>query len=56
MRPPARLILPGREMAGIKYSFGASEVGLGYKYLAVQPNGLQTVGNNTFMLCYSVHF
>ena len=24
-------------MAGIKYAFGASEVGLGYKYLAIQP-------------------
>lgn len=43
-------------MAGIKYAFGASEVGLGYKYLAVQPSGLNTIGNNTFMLSYTLHF
>ena len=43
-------------MAGIKYVFGSSELGVGWKYLAVQPSGLQTVGNNAFMLSYTVHF
>lgn len=43
-------------MAGIKYAFGSSEVGLGYKYLAVQPSGLDTIGNNTFTLSYTLHF
>lgn len=43
-------------MAGIKYAFGSSELGLGYKYLAVQPSGLDTVGNNAFLLSYTLHF
>ena len=43
-------------MAGIRYKFGSSELGLGYKYLAVQPSGLQTVGNNAFMVSYTFHF
>jgi len=43
-------------MAGVKYSFGSSEVGVGYKYLAVQPSGLETEGNNTILLCYTLHF
>jgi opacity protein-like surface antigen len=43
-------------MAGIRYAFGSSEVGLGYKYLAVQPFGFQTQGNNTIFLSYTFHF
>ncbi len=43
-------------MVGLKYAFGPSEVGLGYKYLAVQPSGAKTVGNNSIMLSYTVHF
>jgi opacity protein-like surface antigen len=43
-------------MAGIQYRFGSSEVGLGYKYLAVQPFGWDTVGNNTIFLAYTFHF
>lgn len=43
-------------MAGIQYRFGSSEVGLGYKYLAVQPFGWDTVGNNTIFSAYTFHF
>lgn len=43
-------------MAGIKYAFANSEVGLGYKYLAVQPSGLRTIGNNMILLSYTMHF
>jgi opacity protein-like surface antigen len=42
--------------AGIKYKFGASELGLGYKYLASQPSGLQTVGNSAILVSYTLHF
>jgi len=42
--------------AGIKYKFGSSEVGLGYKYLASQPSGLKTVANNAIMVTYTLHF
>lgn len=43
-------------VVGIRYVFRASEVGLGYKCLAVQPSGLNTVGNNEVMLSYTLHF
>ena len=43
-------------MAGIKYKFGSSEVGLGYKYLAVKPSGLETIGNNAISISYTFHF
>lgn len=43
-------------MAGIRYMFGSSELGLGYKYLAVKLSGLQTVGNNAIMVSYTFHF
>jgi opacity protein-like surface antigen len=43
-------------MAGIRYKFGSSELGLGYKYLAFKPSGMQTVGNNAIMLSYTFHF
>jgi opacity protein-like surface antigen len=43
-------------MAGIRYAFGSSEVGLGYKYLAVQPFGFETMGNNAIFLSYTFHF
>ena len=43
-------------MLGIQYKYGSSELGLGYKYLAVQPSGMSTVGNSAILLCYVVHF
>jgi opacity protein-like surface antigen len=43
-------------MAEIRYQFGSSEIGLGYKYLAVQPFGWDTVGNNTIFFPYLFHF
>jgi len=43
-------------MAGTRYVIGASEISLGYTYLAVKPSGLQTVGNNSIMLSYTFHF
>jgi opacity protein-like surface antigen len=43
-------------MAGIGYTFGPGELGLSYKYLAVKPSGLQTVGNNSICLSYMFHF
>jgi hypothetical protein len=43
-------------MVGIRYAFGSSEIGLGYKYLSVKPNGVQTVGNSAIMASYTLHF
>lgn len=43
-------------LAGIRYAFGSSEVGLGYKYLAVKPSGMETIGNSTILLSFTVHF
>jgi hypothetical protein len=43
-------------MVGIRYAFGSSEVGLGYKYLSVKPNGVDTVGNSAIMVSYTCHF
>ena len=43
-------------MAGIHYHFGGGEIGLGYKYLAVQPSDWQTVGNNTILISYTFYF
>lgn len=34
-------------MGGIGCQVGPAELGLGYKYLAVKPSGLQTINNNT---------
>jgi hypothetical protein len=43
-------------MVGVRYAFGSSEIGLGYKYLSVKPNGVQTVGNSAIMASYTLHF
>jgi hypothetical protein len=43
-------------MVGVRYAFGSSEVGLGYKYLSVQPSGVNTVGNSSIMASYTYHF
>lgn len=44
-------------MAGIRYKFGSSSaLGLGYKYLAFTPSGLNTVGNNSIMASYTLNF
>ncbi len=41
---------------GFRYTFGANEVSVGYKYLGTQPSGLNALGNHAIMAAYSVHF
>jgi opacity protein-like surface antigen len=43
-------------IAGIRYKFGSSALGLGYKYLAFTPNGLNTVGNSSILASYTLSF
>ena len=43
-------------LGGIHYSFGNHELGVGYKYLAVKPQGLSTQGNHGILLTYAFHF
>jgi opacity protein-like surface antigen len=43
-------------MGGAGYQLGPSEISLGYKYLAVKPSGLQTVGNNMIFASYTFTF
>lgn len=43
-------------LAGIRYGFGPGEIGLGYKYLAVKPSGMETIGNNTVLVTLMFHF
>jgi opacity protein-like surface antigen len=43
-------------LAGIRYKFGSGEIGLGYKYLAVTPSGLHTVGSNAILASYTFLF
>jgi hypothetical protein len=43
-------------MAGIRYQFGASEIGLGYEYFSFKRPGLRTVGNNTILASYTFCF
>jgi len=41
--------------AGLKYSFGRSDLGLGYKHLEFAGSGLN-VSNDSIMLSYTLHF
>lgn len=41
---------------GIKYEFGRSDLGVGYKYLGFQPSGAKTLGNNDILVSYGFHF
>ena len=44
-------------VAGVRYKLGeSSEVGLGDKYLAVKPSGMETIGNNSIFASYTLHF
>jgi len=40
---------------GLKYKFGRSELGLGYKYLDFKPAGFE-LSNNSILLSYTLHF
>jgi OmpA-OmpF porin, OOP family len=43
-------------MTGIRYRFGASEVGLGYEYFSFRRSGVEMVGNNTILVSYTFRF
>jgi len=43
-------------MVGLRYTIRACELGIGYKYLAVEPSGLSNIGNNAIMASFAVHF
>lgn len=44
-------------LGGIRYKFGgACDAGVGYKYLAVQPTGLKTIGNSAITASFTYHF
>ncbi len=43
-------------MAGVRYKFGSTGLGLAYKYLSTTPEGMQAVGNNAVMLTFIANF
>lgn len=43
-------------MTGIRYRFGANEIGLGYEYFSFRRSGVNTVGNNTILASYTFCF
>jgi opacity protein-like surface antigen len=43
-------------MGGIKYHFGFSDIGIGYKYLGFTPSGAKTLSNNDILASYALHF
>lgn len=43
-------------MAGLRYEFGSSQLGLGYEYFSFRRSGLQTVGNNSIVASYTFCF
>ena len=43
-------------LTGIRYTIGATEISVGYKYLSSDASGLNTIGNSAIMAAFAVHF